>query len=225
MVQNQGASVSPSVEWERQQRPLPSRFSPTCSACVHPSSREPQRHTVRMEIIDSLWTAWCLLPGGHPHGLQAPESFDTNDLKALVSVQPPPLSIRARGIREPITELTSHAPSSRLQLLQVAEGPACLALLRVPRWNGLGSCQSARVGVGGGQCQMWRLLPGTAEGLRDAWRQAGSCRLLHHEAVVVLRLNVRQRFDGQISKGRESQRTTALALESGVQREGNPIHG
>ena len=33
---------------------------------------------------------------------------------------------------------------------------------------------------------MWRLLPGTTEGLRDAWRQAGSCRLLHHEAVVVL---------------------------------------
>lgn len=176
-------------------------------------------------FIDNLWTAWCLLPGGHPHGLQAPESFDTNDLKALVSVQPPPLFIRARGIREPITERTSHAPSSRLQLLQVAEGPACLALLRVPRWNGLGSCQSARVGVGGGQYQMWRLLPGTAEGLRDAWRQAGSCRLLHHEAVVVLRLNVRQRFDGQISKGREGQGTTALALESGVQREGNPIHG
>lgn len=140
MVQNHRASVSAPVEWEQQQRPLPSRFSSTCSVCVHPSSRETQRHTVRMEIIDNLWTAWCLLPGGHPHGLQAPESFDTNDLKALVSVQPPPLSIRAR---EPITERTGHAPSSRLQLLQVAEGPACLALLKVPRWNGLGSCQSA----------------------------------------------------------------------------------
>lgn len=41
-------------------------------------------------------------------------------------------------------------------------------------------------GVGRGWCQVWRLLPGTAEGLRDAWRQAGSCRLLHHKAVVVL---------------------------------------
>lgn len=157
--------------------------------CIHPSSYEPERHTVRMEIIDNLWTTWCLLPGGHPHGLQAPESFDTNDLKALVSVQPPPLSTRAREIGEPITERTSHAPSSRLQLLQVAEGPACLALPRVPRWNGLGSCQSADWGWPGGWWAVsgvWRLLPGTTEGLRDAWRQAGSCRLLHHEAVVVL---------------------------------------
>lgn len=83
-----------------------------------------------------------------------------NDLKALVSVQPPPYSLGPK-IREPITQRTSATLLSRLQLLQVAEGPACLALLRVPRWNGLGSCQSARVGVGGGQYQMWRLLPGT----------------------------------------------------------------
>ena len=55
-----------------------------------------------------------------PHGLQASESFDTNDLKALVSVQPPPLSTRARDIGEPITKRTSHALSSRWPRVQHA---------------------------------------------------------------------------------------------------------
>ena len=51
---------------------------------------------------------------------------------------------------------------------------------------------------------MWQLLPGTAEGLRDAWRQAGSCRLLHHEAVVVL-------GGDEGGEGRVQSETEALA--------------
>lgn len=55
------------------------------------------------------------LEGGRPRGLQAPASFDTNDLKALVSVQPPTPCLAHHGPegRRPITKQTAPGPSSR----------------------------------------------------------------------------------------------------------------
>lgn len=65
------------------------------------------------------------LEGGRPRGLQAPASFDTNDLKALVSVQPLPLAlpITARGAGDPSPSRPLPAPPPGLLLRWVAEGP------------------------------------------------------------------------------------------------------
>lgn len=96
--------------------------------------------------LQTVGTQTCLLPGGRPRGLQASESFDTNDLKALVSVQPPPLPCRAQGARDPIT---GPAPSPGLWLRWVAEGLERPASPRFPRCCGAGwllvpGCQGCR---------------------------------------------------------------------------------
>lgn len=146
-------------------------YSPTSiSARAHEPDRireletkSPQEHrSLNAHSRGIVGTGWCLLPGGRPRGLRAPESFDTNDLKALVSVQPPPLPSRAQGARDPITKQTSRASSPGLWLRCVAEGLECAALPRLPRCCGAGWWPVPGVAgvAGGGLIESYETLGG-----------------------------------------------------------------
>ena len=86
-----------------------------CARCAwhRPRATEDPR---RGSGLQTVGTGQCLLPGGCLSGLRAPERFDTNDLKALVSIQPPPLPCRARGRGRPET------PSPSRQVLLLLQG-------------------------------------------------------------------------------------------------------